>query len=510
MGMEVDTDADITLAFTSWVTEAGIWDGRECTWDDAPEFLSETEEKIHRLLTEDNPRFFELAIQLAHAGTDAESRVLLEKEILELKVTENGVVPAGFSKKLAHFWKKHKVAILIGVGVVAIVATIVIVTVCTSAAVASAAAAASALDEANKNTEPKTSTAKPKPIEWRPDGVVVNGEPLTYAEIRAEVAQSAPISKETPWYQKFFQPHIIPDNSSYEPPPNFASINRYFAQYEKALEQSSSPRIQYPLDFPICGPDGTVPMQQLIQSRGTPIDRSNLDPISPHSPGPSFSYSVGQSPNPTVRIGGINGLANHLTDALSNTAYLHSFAPDQKVDWVYNRTHSAPVDLLEVFASNYLGHSHNTAKLLQENWQAFHQENKDNPHEKYLQFCHSQGAIHVKNALLDTPKEICDRVIVVAIAPAAVVPRELCFRSFNYASKRDIVPVGELVVAGMLDTNEFTTSKGLEMILENHKQLIRLEPHPNAIGIDHDFQSETFKRVISDHIDDYVQNAEKL
>ena len=73
----------------------------------------------------------------------------------------------------------------------------------------------------------------------------------------------------------------------------------------------------------------------------------------------------------------------------------------------------------------------------------FHEEHRDDLDAKYLQLCHSQGAIHVKNALLESAKEIQNRVIVVAISPACDYFKSLCFDSFNYASNRDVIPLGE-------------------------------------------------------------------
>ncbi len=61
--------------------------------------------------------------------------------------------------------------------------------------------------------------------------------------------------------------------------------------------------------------------------------------------------------------------------------------------------------------------------------------------------------------------------------------------SFDYASKKDIVPFGELLFAGAFDTNELGTMSAVERALENRKELILLDPHPDAKGIDHDFRS---------------------
>lgn len=208
----------------------------------------------------------------------------------------------------------------------------------------------------------------------------------------------------------------------------------------------------------------------------------------------------------TCRIGGINGINTSLDNAAGHADYLRGLSGGQSIDWIYNNTHGAIGDLAEVFTQNYLGFSPNTARLLTDNWVAFHEENKDNPKAKYLQICHSQGAIHVKNALLNAPKEIAERVIVVAIAPAAVITKDLCFDSYNYASKKDIVPFGELLAAGALDPGLIGVSGCVQTALENRKELILLDPHPDATGIDHDFRSPTFREIIRDHLIDHIEN----
>ena len=76
---------------------------------------------------------------------------------------------------------------------------------------------------------------------------------------------------------------------------------------------------------------------------------------------------------------------------------------------------------LEILTMNYLGYSPHTAALLRKTFTDFHEANKDNPNAKYLQLCHSQGALHLRNALQGLPQEIRDRVIVLAIAPAAII-----------------------------------------------------------------------------------------
>src|SRR5690606_7981237 len=135
--------------------------------------------------------------------------------------------------------------------------------------------------------------------------------------------------------------------------------------------------------------------------------------------------------------------------------------------------------------------------LLQSEWEAFHEANTHLPDAKLLQFCHSQGAIDVRNALENSPQEIRDRIIVVAIAPGAIVPDALCFRSYNYASEKDIVyklePRGIDIQSVTID-DVITATLGEPM--DYREELIILKPHAGAKGIDHEFQSPTYESVL--------------
>ncbi len=68
-------------------------------------------------------------------------------------------------------------------------------------------------------------------------------------------------------------------------------------------------------------------------------------------------------------------------------------------------------------------------------WEHFHATH--GPKAKLFQTCHSGGGIKVRNALWASPKAVRNRIIVLAIAHGAIVPEELCFQSFNYASEND-------------------------------------------------------------------------
>ncbi|MDE3045503.1 MAG: hypothetical protein KGJ02_02510, partial [Verrucomicrobiota bacterium] len=197
----------------------------------------------------------------------------------------------------------------------------------------------------------------------------------------------------------------------------------------------------------------------------------------------------------TERIGGINGMNTSKEEADHMAAYLKCLAEGHEVEWVFNCSFGPIIDIAEIFCANYLGHSSAMSKELVERWTAFHEANKDNPKAKYLHFCHSQGAIHTRNALKDLPEEIRQRIIVVAIAPAAIVPTELCYKSFNYASKNDPVPLGEAFFWG-----ETAPTKGMDL----YQQLVRLDPHPEASTFDHEFESPTFRGLLKERIEEYL------
>jgi len=231
------------------------------------------------------------------------------------------------------------------------------------------------------------------------------------------------------------------------------------------------------------------------------LSRTLQDPNIPLPSAPlSSHYFTDGRKLSNLKIGGINGMNTTFDEMKSNAQYLNKFIPENSIEWVYNNTHGVAGDIVEIFAGNYAGLSPNTSNLLLENWTNFHNENANNPDAKYLQFCHSQGAIHTVNTLKEASKEIRDRIIVVAIAPAKIVPRELCFRSFNYASQKDIVPYGELLHAALVDIGHSGLTGAFARALQARQQLVLLEPHEGAEGIDHGWQSLTFSESIERHL----------
>jgi hypothetical protein len=208
-----------------------------------------------------------------------------------------------------------------------------------------------------------------------------------------------------------------------------------------------------------------------------------------------------------IGVGFINGMNAFFPEHMSHLNHTKKFAGDIRIDGVYNHSNTLPGDVLEIFFINYQGAAPKTANLLLENWTKFHEENKNNPDAKYLQFTHSMGNILTKNALLQAPQEIRDRVIVVAIAPAVIIPKGLCYDSFHYASQKDLVHYGEDFYTHCIAENydESDRQELFKQLAENKKRLILLEPHPDAKGMDHDFESPTFDKVLERHFENYLE-----
>lgn len=111
--------------------------------------------------------------------------------------------------------------------------------------------------------------------------------------------------------------------------------------------------------------------------------------------------------------------------------------------------------------------------------------------DKVFTICQSQGAIHVRNALLSYPIELRDRILVVAIAPGGYIFEESCAKVLHYRAQfwRDFIPRLD-VTGGKRSKNSIRT----------------LDSHPNAPFFDHSFASPTYRDVLKRHINNYINS----
>ncbi len=184
-------------------------------------------------------------------------------------------------------------------------------------------------------------------------------------------------------------------------------------------------------------------------------------------------------------IGFINGIYTSLEEARSHATKISRYSGEIQVSYIHNATHSFFVDVSECLLG-YLKMPTPPVLLLLKQWEEFVESHDEDA--KFLQIAHSQGAIHVRNALLAASDKVRSRIIVLAIAPGAIIPSDLCYRAYNYVSRNDIVPYFDLVGN------------------KHHKgELIILEPHPEAEKFDHYFDSPTFRKIIEETIQNYLE-----
>lgn len=449
-------------------------------WFSSPEvgeFQRELEERITRyLFLQEGTDFERMIAQLAWIGAREEHRALLLKDIIHLRQDE--IIAAGFcksfwkgTKKTYHFVVDHSAEILAGVAVVAATAAIIAsggtASVVLGGVVVAGAGSIFGSDEPSysflPNNPPCLSASELK---------MINQPILTLPKLDLPASDNeVKITADGIWAGgEFF--------------PNTTFINQ--SHFKKAFD---------PLPYtPAAKPVDTLP--PFLPS----VSPKNPDKIS------TKFIVMGHQPSPSCRIGWINGIANSYEESTDSAIYIQKLAQGQEVSGIYNHSHKAPVDVLEAAVLNHFLHlSPITSDLLKSEWEAFHELNKENPKAKFLQICHSQGTIHVRNTLESCPEEIRDRIIVIAIAPAAIVPKQLCFDSFNFASRRDPIHALEpdhlrsfpLIYDGeMWDANLYKP-------VGNRDQLRLLEPHPDAPWIDHPFQSLTYTDILEKIIKDY-------
>ena len=190
---------------------------------------------------------------------------------------------------------------------------------------------------------------------------------------------------------------------------------------------------------------------------------------------------------PNMGIGYINGVFNDLEAAKDSAEYISKLAGGYNIQFVHNATHGY-YDLyecelgLDFIGTTPVGELHNM-------WDSFF--NNSSSDAKFLQICHSQGAIHVRNGLLSYSPERGERILVVAMAPGAYVYEETCADVLHYRAPASRDPIPRIDRAGALRAGH---------------TIINLESHPNAPWFDHPFQSPTFGEVLQKHLDAYIQS----
>ena len=209
----------------------------------------------------------------------------------------------------------------------------------------------------------------------------------------------------------------------------------------------------------------------------------------------SFRYDLSDSGArplpPGMGIGFVNGMLNFSLDSRKNAEYLSELSGDYNISCVYNATHGTGVDFIEcLMGYNYIATA--PVRMLHSQWDDFFANNGNDAY--FLQKVHSQGALHTRNALYSYNHERRSRIFVVAIAPAAYIPKEICGDVVHYRAESSRDPITIPGVTGL------TSARGT---------IITLKSSPDAPLHDHAFTSPTFRDRLEKHITTYIESGGK-
>lgn len=188
----------------------------------------------------------------------------------------------------------------------------------------------------------------------------------------------------------------------------------------------------------------------------------------------------------SMHANGINVQPHELEGPVN---YLSEVNGNKNVEGVYFRSQGVIKDTIECILSLVFGKMTTASILIKEKLERCRM---DRPSAKIFLSCHSAGAIHVRNALRHCSDWVRQAVLVIAIAPAAYITKDLCLDVVHLTSKRDFVPLFDI--------------KGRSQCRDTTRIL---DPHPDAPLFDHGMMSPTYKQPIrnayKDFYEDYVK-----
>lgn len=233
----------------------------------------------------------------------------------------------------------------------------------------------------------------------------------------------------------------------------------------------SNHAVSYEIDRLTCDHIGVAELKKTHYEPSRIFDLSDLDVID----------------SPNIGIGWINGIDNTYLESKESALYISKLSQGYNIHAVYNATHGGTTDVKE--ARQGLKYIATTpVRLLHKLWNDFF----DNSSEEatFLMICHSQGAIHVRNALLDYPPNLRSRITVVAVAPAAYIYQESCSMVRHYRVK------------GLRDPVPRIDKEGAKREVDS---IIELMSDPKASFFDHPINSPTYQQDLSIQIAKYIK-----
>ncbi|MCH9628216.1 MAG: hypothetical protein S4CHLAM2_18720 [Chlamydiales bacterium] len=201
-------------------------------------------------------------------------------------------------------------------------------------------------------------------------------------------------------------------------------------------------------------------------------------------------FSLGLKETKDIGIGFINGIWNDFDGAYQSALHISELTDGYNIHAVYNATHGRCSDLKECkMGLKYIA----TEPVIQLHtmWNSFFE--KSSIDAKFLMVCHSQGVIHVRNALLDYPLALRERIIVVAIAPAAYIYQATCAQVVHIRNEsliRDFVP--------RFDTDGAKRSQ---------ETIVDVRSHPDADTFDHALISPTYRSELYLRLNNFIESG---
>lgn len=191
-----------------------------------------------------------------------------------------------------------------------------------------------------------------------------------------------------------------------------------------------------------------------------------------------------------VGMGFFNGIMNRFEDFSQSVCYLGKMS-EYNFSAIHSASYGIAQDLICYFKALVGYSSYQTEQQLHAMWDKFFLE--ASPDAIFLQIAHSRGCVYVRNALMNYPPHLRERIDVLAIAPGAYIDSHLCHKVTHYVSKRDIVP--------------WVDAPGRARC---SKTVIVLDPHPNANWfLDHGINSPTYEGPITETIRNHYQSQKK-
>ncbi|MBS0604727.1 MAG: hypothetical protein JSS60_06795 [Verrucomicrobia bacterium] len=180
----------------------------------------------------------------------------------------------------------------------------------------------------------------------------------------------------------------------------------------------------------------------------------------------------------------INGMGTSFSGALSSALRLSDTAGQgYNVHCTYSATVNPQWDALSGFIGQGGSATPPVLHLL-EQWQDFFETDESN---RLLQFCTSRGAIEVNTALHILPEHLRQRIIVIAVAPACLIKRQMAYKVVNLVILAD--PVVQIAANRELLDAEHT---------------IKLNPHSDTVN-PHDMHGASFREKIAPYVDSFIR-----